>query len=314
MGRHLKREERKLDKDRARRARQRVEEESREPPADAAADEGNRADLPADFELPPPFTTERAMRQLFGGMRGSDDQARAQELAYEAMEARSPKRAAELCLQALELDRHCIDAMVMLCRLTCDSPREMIDLIRDAVRIGAEGLGGPRYFEECRGHFWGLLETRPYMRARALLVDLLLKDGRTDEAVRDLEELLDLNPADNQGLRYRLLGCYLMANNLDGARRLFKQYDDEASAMFAWARVLERFLSDDSAGSQAALEEARKTNRHVESFLTGRRKAPSRLPEYYGFGDENEAVICLHEIGPTWQKHPRAIEWLCAAG
>jgi len=55
--------------------------------------------------------------------------------------------------------------------------------------------------------------------------------------------MLDLNPNDNQGIRYFLLALYLTRGDPDGARRLFDQYDDESSALFQWSRVLERHLS-----------------------------------------------------------------------
>ena len=43
---------------------------------------------------------------------------------------------------------------------------------------------GPKGFKEYAGHFWGFLETRPYMRARAGLAGTLLKLGDEDAAIR----------------------------------------------------------------------------------------------------------------------------------
>ena len=124
------------------------------------------------------------------------------------------------------------------------------------------------------------------------------------------EEMLRINPNDNQGLRYPLLGLYLLADNLEGVRRLFKEFDDEGSAVFAWSLVLERHLSGDESGAAKALKEARKCNKHAEKYLTGKKAMPKKLPPYYGIGDENEALVCADSIGEAWKRYPKAVEWL----
>jgi tetratricopeptide (TPR) repeat protein len=148
------------------------------------------------------------------------------------------------------------------------------------------------------------------MRARSFLAQRLADAGRRSEAVAHYEALLRLNPNDNLGLRYLLMGLYLEASRLDDAKQLFEQFEDEGSAMFTWARVLERLLADDKAGATVALNEARETNPHVEPLLTGKKRMPRETPEYYGFGDKNEAVICVQSIGAAWKSADGAVEWL----
>ena len=285
--------------------------------------EGNVHDAPPELtpdhsdELPSPLVTEKAMRELFGGgglFGRRDRRSQAQDLAFEGMDTGDPEKSARLCAKALDLDPNCVDAFVHLAQLTFETRAELIEQIRRAVEIGERGLGGAKYFKENRGYFWGLLETRPYMRARAFLTELLVEDGQTTEAIGEYEELLKLNPNDNQGLRYPLLGLYLAAGNLHAVRRLFKEYEDEGSAMFAWGLVLERFLDDDEDGAAAALKEARGVNKHVEKYLTGKKRRPKRLPGYYGFGDENEAVICVDALWTAWKRNPKAVKWLKQAG
>jgi tetratricopeptide (TPR) repeat protein len=272
--------------------------------------------------LPPavasPFAMEQMMRSMFGGgllggglLGGGRRNAasEAQDLAYEAMEASSPQRALQLARRALELNPRCVDALLIVARASGGTGEQLIEQVRAAVRAGEEELGKGS-FEDNRGHFWGVLETRPYMRARAFLAELLAKAGRTIEAVEHLEAMLELNPGDNQGLRYVLLGHYLTLDRLDGAERLFREFDDEAGAFFAWGRVLHRFLSGDQAAAQDALAEARKTNRFAEDYLSGRKRLPGQLPDCYGIGDENEGIVCAGELGQAWAKHPAAVSWL----
>lgn len=275
-----------------------------------------------ELELPPETATERMLWEwsrrpsLFGRLRGllfgrpeSSSRDRAQELAFDALEDADPVAAVALARRALALDPDCSDALYVLA-LDARTPAERLRLLGQAVAAAERTLGGPQYIEANRGHFWGLLETRPYMRARAALADVLRGEDRVDEAVRHYAALLDLNPNDNQGLRDVLLGCYLRTGDLDGARGLLARYAGEPGAVFGYGRVLERFLSGDPAGAADALQEVRRWNLHVEAYLTGRRRVPGVQPGYYTPGDENEAVHCAAQLLDAWVRHPEAVAWL----
>lgn len=242
-----------------------------------------------------------------GGARTASEKA--QELAYEAMEADDPNTVVSLAMRAVELDRRCVDALVILAHAGADSQEQLVESLEKAVWIGEQALGED-FFEENRGRFWGLIETRPYMRARQELADLLRDAGRTDEAIGHYEAMLELNPNDNQGVRDLLLGCYLSRGDLDGARRLFDQYDDDGSATFRWSRVLERHFAGDEAKAAKLLAEARKDNAFVEPYLTGKKRMPDALPGYYSPGDESEAKHVAVNLCPAWKGHPESVEWL----
>jgi len=49
---------------------------------------------------------------------------------------------------------------------------------------------------------------------------------------------------------------------------------------------------------------------HVPSYLLGRKKMPRNLPDHYGSGDDNEAVIYVDGNREAWKATPGAIEWL----
>lgn len=62
----------------------------------------------------------------------------------------------------------------------------------------------PNLFEEQAGHFWGILETRGYMRARFALVEALLKIktyAAVEAAQGHIMDLLRLCRGDNMGVR-----------------------------------------------------------------------------------------------------------------
>ncbi|MCO6042537.1 hypothetical protein NG895_01325 [Aeoliella sp. ICT_H6.2] len=257
-----------------------------------------------------PHMSESVLQGMFGG--GSDRQFDAQELAFEAMEAMASgdyEAAAAAATRAAEIDPNCIDALHILSQLGSENKAELVENLRRTVDR-AEKNFGKKFFRENEGIFWGLLETRPYMRVRAELASLLYDVGETEEAIEHVEEMLRLNPNDNQGLRYSLLGWYLELGNLKGADHLLLEYAEEGSAMFAWARVLARVLDDDLDAATAALSEARDANQYVEAYLVGRKRLPKQGPGYYSPGDESEAIVCMDAIGGAWRKHPVAKKWL----
>jgi hypothetical protein len=62
------------------------------------------------------------------------------------------------------MSTECADAYVLLAEAAQD-PQEMRSLYEQGVQAGERVLG-PEIFAEEVGHFWGIVETRPYMRAR----------------------------------------------------------------------------------------------------------------------------------------------------
>lgn len=239
----------------------------------------------------------------------ADARAEAQQIAFDAMEAESEAQARKLAKRALRLDPDCVDALLVMADLDAQGPREMIEGLQKAVAAGERSLGA-QFIDENEGHFWLLLETRPYMRALAALGNALSAQGIRHDAASIYEKMLDLNPNDNQGVREPLLGIYLATGDLNGAALLFKKYKEDASATFTWARVLERLLAGDCARASAALAKARKINRHVELYLTAQKPLPPEPPEMYSPGSEEEAVLCLSYLSGAWAEHKEATRWL----
>jgi tetratricopeptide (TPR) repeat protein len=233
----------------------------------------------------------------------------AQELAFEAMEAETEEQARKLAKRALAKDPDCVDALVVLTGIGANSPKQAIEGLQKAVAAGERSLG-TKFFKENKGHFWGVLETRPFMRARQQLAELLRGVGCNQDAIAHYAAMLELNPGDNQGVRDPLLGAYLTVGDLESARALLKDFEDDAMATFAWGFALERYLSGDLEGASAALKAARKQNRFVELYLTGQKAPPKEMPDSYMLGSEEEAIICLENLAGAWAEHTETAFWL----
>jgi tetratricopeptide (TPR) repeat protein len=243
--------------------------------------------------------------------KSNEPSDRAQDLFYEAMDAPSEAEELKLLEKALKLDAGNVDVLLALLRYETFSPAEEIQFLQNLVQL-AEMRLGPKAFKEFAGAFWGFHETRPYMRARERLAEALRHAGRHDEAIAEWNAMLELNPGDNQGVRYLLLPALLTLNRLEAARKLFEQYpgDLEFNAVFAWGRVLERFLAEDLPGAVAALAAARKQNPHLQVYVKGHRQIPKTMPEAYAPGSKEEAVCYAEVVRAAWEKHPAALKWL----
>ena len=232
----------------------------------------------------------------------------AQELMYEAWDA-SARRGRVLAKKALDICPDCADAYVLLAE-EAGGPAEAAELFQRGVEAGERALG-PALFKDEAGCFWGLMETRPYMRARFGLAQCLWALGNKAEAVSHYEELLRLNPDDNQGVRYLLAASLLELNDDDKLDKLIRRYDKESSAQWLYIRALSAYRKDgDSKTSRKVAKQAIKNNSFVPAFLTGRRRLPTRLPDSYQMGHEDEAMICAAELRDEWKATPGAIEWL----
>ena len=245
----------------------------------------------------------------------ADAKNEAQQFAFDAMEAENDTQARKLAKRALRLDPDCVDALVVMTQLDARTPREAIEGLQKAVAAGERSLGA-KFIRENEGHFWMLIETRPWMRAMAELAAAMKGVGLLTDAIRIYDRMLKLNPNDNQGVRNPLLGLYLAVNDLIGAGGLLNKYKEDSMANFAWGRVLERFLAGDRRAARAALEKARKANRFVVQYMTAKMPIPEELPEMYSPGSEEEAVLCMDAVGFAWAQHKDAIFWLldqCAA-
>jgi tetratricopeptide (TPR) repeat protein len=234
----------------------------------------------------------------------------AQDLMYDAWQERNPTKRIATAEKALRISPDCADAYVLLATETKESAAEAIPMLRDGVAAGERALG-PGAFIHDVGLFWGLIETRPYMRARFELARALWNVGERQEATEHAFELLRLNPGDNQGVRHTLVN-WLLENGADKqARQLIGDYPDDDFAVMRYARALLEFRSKgDGRQARKQLDSALAANPFVPDYLLGNQPMPDILPAYMGFGDEREAIVCVVLQLTAWEQTPGALDWL----
>ncbi len=267
--------------------------------------------LPADTRALESLTT--SLGRTMHGRGARTDLENAQDLVYEAWERTGVERV-RLAEKALSTSPDCADAYTILAEETARSIEEARDLYVEAMAAAERALG-PEAFAEDVGHFWGVLETRPYMRARlgfALCLDRL---GQREEAIDHYREMLRFNPGDNQGVRYGLLKALVEDARDDEAAQFLEhpEYRDDGMAEWNYGRALVAIRRQEP-GQRCAelLAAARECNPHVPAYLAGLKRLPNAPPDFIGFGDEREAIAYAFDWKLIWQRSDEAISALRA--
>lgn len=235
----------------------------------------------------------------------------AQAIVYQAMEA-TGKRRVTLARKALEASPDCVDAYVLLAE-SAKSPKEARGYYQQGVEAGERSLGED-VFRELAGNFWEVVETRPYMRARYGLAILEWVSGESDAAISDARELLRLDTNDHQGVRDLLINWLFTMEDEPGVGALLAQYLDDWSATWAYSTLLHTYRTQGPGkAADEAFIHAMEVNPFVPLYLLGVIAPPKQAPEFYGMGDENEAVIYVAQAAEVWITSPDLLEWIADA-
>jgi tetratricopeptide (TPR) repeat protein len=232
----------------------------------------------------------------------------AQDKMYEAWGARGASRV-KLAREALAISPDCADAYVLFAEETAETMEEARELYQKGVQAGERALG-KEFIEENAGHFWGILQTRPYMRARAGLAETLEAMGEPKQAADHYRELLRLNPNDNQGNRFAFARCLLKAGADEELGKLLDQYEDDEAAAWLYTRALWLFRKEGATRSASdALVKAFKQNLFVPLYLLAAEQMPDEPPDFIELGGEAEAVEYVGMNVKAWLDTEGALQW-----
>ena len=238
----------------------------------------------------------------------TDKKGHSQDLVFEAYK-QSATKGKKLVKQALELDPNNADAYNYLASVEKDIDKA-IKLYEKAIKAGEKTLG-KNFFKDEKGYFWSFLETRPYMRAKAGLADCLYAKNEVDKAIEIYEEMLELNPNDNQGIRYLLLTLLLGKDDLTKFELFIKNSEEEDCAVWNYNNALYSFKKFGRiAKTNKILFNAYKSNEFVIDYMLGLKRMPDKPPQYIGRGDKNEAIAYVFDTWKLWDKTEGAFDWL----
>jgi tetratricopeptide (TPR) repeat protein len=199
------------------------------------------------------------------------------------------KEGREMARRALEISPLCVDAYLILAACASSGERE-ISHVQKAVAAGEKYLGSAYFADADRpGRFWGDHDSRPYMRANAMLATLYIIHGRRGEAIDVMQRMIKLNPNDNQGIRYMLAPALAAEGRDDEMEKLLKQTDWDKGPIMSWNRALLAIRVGDPEAT-ALLADAMNENVFVADYLLGRKASPHhRDAVEYSAGSAEEA-------------------------
>lgn len=231
------------------------------------------------------------------------------DLIYEAYETDGVK-GLKLVREALKLNPDNVRALNYIADREKE-PEIAAIIYKNAAALAAKQLGD-NYIKRYKPHFWGYTETRPYMQARLGYATTLKAMGKHEEAIKELSDLLKLNPNDNQGVRYVLAPLLLAESKYSEFYKLHKKFDEE-SASWLYNYALFTFATEGpSEKANKILYDAYKANNHILKFLSGEKKFKCNFYSYYSPGDISEAEFYIMECFFAWVKHPDVSKWLYA--
>ena len=266
------------------------------------------------------FDSKEEMKSYLDGLIGKelpetppkDALSYAQDIMYDAWETESEKERIKMAKEALSVSSDCADAYNLLAEEKAGTLEEAKELYEKAIEAGERALG-KKSFKEDKGHFWGILKTRPYMRARAGLAECLWELGEHEEAIEHYREMLRLNPNDNQGIRYILAGCLVKLKRYEELDNLLNKgkYKDDCGIEWLYTQALLCFVKEgDSQRSRQYLNIAIKSNPYTVDYLVGRRHMPGVVSDMIAMHSEEEGAYYAVNFYEAWMKVPGAIEWL----
>jgi len=253
------------------------------------------------------FLNTNVMGKVVPPRQATTPLEQAQDLCYEAQNARGRRRLM-LAKKAQALSPDCSDAYLLQAEW-CESTRDRLPLLEQAVAAG-ERQHGADFFTQNAGHFWGITETRPYMRARMELAMALNSLGRPDEAAEHYREMLRLNPNDNQGVREPLLAILLRRKHTKEAEALLKSFKEPDMAIWAYARALLTFMQKGPTPTAKKQAKAALEVNPTVAKIWFSDIAPPPLPDCYSPGSTEEAAHCAFTLGLAWHDTPGAMDWL----
>jgi tetratricopeptide (TPR) repeat protein len=253
----------------------------------------------------------RRITQRLRGEAFHSPSAIAWGLVVASRRLRSPGKKSAHLKKALEQDADCVLARIELADADYQAARwtecrrgyqELID--REKRRWKGESP-----------EWWSDADTRPYLRALYGRAMTEWHQGHFEETSKDLEQLLTLNPADNQGVRFLIPLVYLLGESDSKALKSLADYernypDDYCEPALLFGKGLCHWRSGDEAVATKAYTEAMLKNLYIAPLLLD---LPTPSSEIWHPNDRAEpgyAQDFMQSYATLWDRDPAALRFL----
>ena len=158
--------------------------------------------------------------------------------------------------------------------------------------------------------YWEDEITKPYMIALQDLGNLFNDNKDYDSAKRVYELLLNLNPLDHQGIRYKLINILIEKNDRKEVNDLFARYKDDKSATWSYSKVLYYYKNKNMFMAKDALKDAVNRNKYIALKLIKWTAFMQMSGVYINPVLFNEANFYCEESISLWKNTKGSIDWL----
>ena len=136
------------------------------------------------------------------------DEEKAYQLYNQALNCEDPAKAKRLLKKSLKLLPDFLDAKIALA-MFIENPLKCIKELERLEKIEKNSLEDENYFSDDNiSHFYGIVETRPYIRLLHSIACQYYDLGSLKKAVELYEYIIYLNHDDNLGCRHHLMALY----------------------------------------------------------------------------------------------------------
>jgi len=159
---------------------------------------------------------------------------------------------------------------------------------------------------------WGWIENRPFLRAYDGLGLAYLEKKEVEKALSIFNNLLALNPNDNQGVRDLIVECNFALNRPEKVLRVCDKYPDDAMAHMSYGRPLALFQLGKKDEAEKAMKDAIKYLPLVaeELIKTKHKKPEGMMNGYITMGGPDEAYDYWKRVGKYWGDTEGAIDFV----
>jgi tetratricopeptide (TPR) repeat protein len=190
-------------------------------------------------------------------------------------------------------------------------PYESFNQVETATEMGLRSLPVNFYFGRDRLP-WLSLENRPFLRAYHYYGLKHLSMDEIETALCIFNNILDLNPNDNQGVRALVIQSYLSMKRPLDVLRIVDRFPDDGLADSLYGKILALFQLDRIKKAKKSLKEAAKLLPLVAKEISKKQHRKPKLlnPGFSTFGGEDEAYYFWQANAQNWKDTPGAIEFM----
>lgn len=185
-----------------------------------------------------------------------------------AEDADSKAQALKYAKMASRLDADNIDAKRMVEELSTEHAYELVKKYQKLIEQGKAIMAKKGYMkEEIIGEYWGILETRPFMRLYGGYVSLLVESGMMRLAAGACEEAIRYSENDNMGLRYTLMHIYAYLEDEKSMLKLHKKYGKQEETQLLLPLSILYYKLADWEKAEEYLDRLVKRNKDTQKFI-----------------------------------------------